>query len=143
MRLTDGWWRSKTLWTATLPAVVAAVGAWAQGQVTWWQALLMLAGGGGAFGVREALVRGQQVAAVEHRERMASVTRTAQQVKQAQAQAQQAQAHRMTMEDLVTRVSEEFGRRKENEMVATLAREPEDGECEDRAPEGGGGGVAS
>lgn len=43
MRLATDWFRSKTLWGVTVPAIIAAVGAYATGQLTWWQALAAIA----------------------------------------------------------------------------------------------------
>lgn len=60
MKLASDWFKSKVLWTATVPALVTAWQAWSHGQMTWWQALLAGVAGTGAFGLRDMLARHQE-----------------------------------------------------------------------------------
>ena len=47
-------WKSKTFWSA-ISAVVAAAAGYATGELSIWQAIGLLAGGSGLYGLRDAI----------------------------------------------------------------------------------------
>ena len=47
-------WKSKTFWSA-FSAVVAAAAGYATGELSIWQAIGLLAGGSGLYGLRDAI----------------------------------------------------------------------------------------